>query len=183
MRGIKYYKINVISIFVTLILSVMFTPMLKAEPLQRDDGWIEVGRGEMDWLWFSLYKARLLSVTGQYQPDQYPIMLDIEYYRDIAAEDLLEATRDQWQALKFADKDIQRWLGLLTSAWPDVKQGDRLGFKVISQQQSQFFYNSKPLDMINDANFANSFLAIWLSEKTTRPELRAQLLGDKPCNC
>lgn len=143
----------------------------------------EVGRGEMDWLWFSLYKAKLMTVNGRYQQGQYPLLLDIEYYRDIESEDLLEATKDQWQHLAFAENDIQRWLGLLNATWPDVKQGDHLSFKVIDGQTSQFFFNHQPLDIIQDANFAEAFLAIWLSKATSRPSLRAQLLGEKPCDC
>jgi len=143
----------------------------------------EVGRGEMDWLWFSLYKARLMTVNGRYQQGQYPLLLDIEYYRDIESEDLLEATKDQWQHLAFAENDIQRWLSLLTATWPDVKQGDHLSFKVTDGQTSQFFFNHQPLDIIHDANFAEAFLAIWLSKDTSRPSLRAQLLGEKPCDC
>lgn len=143
----------------------------------------EVGRGEMDWLWFSLYKARLMTVNGRYQQGQYPLLLDIEYYRDIESEDLLEATKDQWQHLAFAENDIQRWLSLLTATWPDVKQGDHLSFKVMDGQTSQFFFNHQPLEIIQDADFAEAFLAIWLSKDTSRPSLRAQLLGEKPCDC
>ena len=143
----------------------------------------EVGRGEMDWLWFSLYKAKLMTVNGRYQQGQYPLLLDIEYYRDIESEDLLEATKDQWQHLAFAENDIQRWLSLLTATWPDVKQGDHLSFKVMDGQTSQFFFNHQPLEIIQDADFAEAFLAIWLSKDTSRPSLRAQLLGEKPCDC
>ncbi|MDT3293790.1 DUF2878 family protein [Shewanella sp. SP2S2-6] len=143
----------------------------------------EVGRGEMDWLWFSLYKARLMTVNGRYQQGQYPLLLDIEYYRDIESEDLLEATKDQWQHLAFAENDIQRWFSLLTATWPDVKQGDHLSFKVMDGQTSQFFFNHQPLEIIQDADFAEAFLAIWLSKDTSRPSLRAQLLGEKPCDC
>lgn len=144
---------------------------------------LEVGRAEMDWLWFNLYRARLLTLTGHYQEGQYPQLLDIEYYRDIDAEDLLEATKDQWKHLGFAENDIQRWLGLLDATWPDVKQGDHLSFKVIDGKTSQFFFNHQPLDVIHDTNFAGAFLAIWLSKDTSRPSLRAQLLGEKPCDC
>lgn len=144
---------------------------------------IEVGRGEMDWLWLSLYKAKLMTATGHYQQEQYPQLLEIEYYRDIDSEDLLQATREQWQKLGFSNTDIERWLSVLASIWPDVKQGDYLSFMVIDGKTSQFFYNQQPLNMIDDAHFAQAFLAIWLSPKTSRPSLRAQLLGEKSCDC
>ncbi|GIU04323.1 chalcone isomerase family protein [Shewanella morhuae] len=151
-----------------------------SEPTQN---FLEVGRGEMDWLWFSLYKAKLMTLTGRYQQGQYPLLLDIEYYRDIAAEDLLQATREQWQHLLFSADDIERWQSLLTATWPDVKPGDHLSFKAIDEQTSQFFFNQQPLGVMHDANFAAAFLAIWLSKDTSRPSLRAQLLGEKSCDC
>ena len=95
---------------------------------------------EMDWLWFSLYKARLMTVNGRYQQGQYPLLLDIEYYRDIDAADLLEATADQWRHLGYADSDIGRWLNLLKGIWPDVTPGDHLSFKIIDANQSQFYF-------------------------------------------
>ncbi|MFB2773706.1 chalcone isomerase family protein [Shewanella xiamenensis] len=144
---------------------------------------VEVGRGEMDWLWFNLYKARLMMPTGQYQQGVYPQLLDIEYYRDIDAADLLEATADQWRHLGYADSDIGRWLNLLKGIWPDVTPGDHLSFKIIDANQSQFYFNQQPLGLIQEPQFAQAFLAIWLSTKTSRPSLRAQLLGEKSCDC
>ncbi|MEL4239988.1 chalcone isomerase family protein [Shewanella xiamenensis] len=144
---------------------------------------VEVGRGEMDWLWFNLYKARLMTPTGQYQQGEYPQLLDIEYYRDIDAADLLEATADQWRHLGYADSDIGHWLNLLKGIWPDVTLGDHLSFKIIDANQSQFYFNQQPLGLIQEPQFAQAFLAIWLSTKTSRPSLRAQLLGEKSCDC
>ncbi len=146
-------------------------------------GLIEVGRGEMDWLWFSLYRAKLMTPTGLYQQEQYPQLLDIEYYREIDAKDLLQATREQWQHLGFTDVQIKSWLQLLQGRWPNVAQGDHLSFKVIDAQTSQFYFNGKPLGMIEDPQFAPAFLGIWLSAKTSRPNLRKQLLGEKSCDC
>ena len=45
-------------------------------------------------------------------------------------------------------------------------------------QTSRFFFNHQPLDIIHDANFCRGILAIWLSKDTSRPSLRAQLLGE-----
>ncbi|MGL5048677.1 MAG: chalcone isomerase family protein [Shewanella sp.] len=196
-RNLRFYFLNS-SGFSLLALSFLMTPLQAKEvntsgfdniTIDVNDSTdvtqtlLEVGRGEMDWLWFNLYKAKLMTPTGRYQQGQYPLVLDIEYYRDIESEDLLKATKDQWQHLAFAENDIQRWMGLLNAIWPDVKQGDHLSFKVIDGQTSLFFVNQQPLDMIHDANFAEAFLAIWLSKHTSRPNLRAQLLGEKSCDC
>lgn len=146
-------------------------------------GLIEVGRGEMDWLWFNVYKAKLMTSTGKYQSGVYPQLLDIEYYRDIEAEDLLEATADQWRHLGYSKDEIANWLQLLKGIWPNVMPGDHLSFKIIDTQHSQFFFNGQPLKIIDEPKLAEAFLAIWLSTNTSRPSLRAQLLGEKSCDC
>ncbi|MCL1089982.1 chalcone isomerase family protein [Shewanella profunda] len=156
---------------------------ISVQHASRAPSLIEVGRGEMDWLWLSLYKAKLMTATGRYQQGQYPILLEIEYYRDIDSDDLLQATRDQWKQLRFSNTDIEGWLSVLRSIWPDVKQGDHLSFMIVDGQTSQFFYNQQPLNMINDTHFAEAFLAIWLSPQTSGPSLRAQLLGETSCDC
>ncbi|MFB2659335.1 chalcone isomerase family protein [Shewanella mangrovisoli] len=146
-------------------------------------GLVEVGRGEMDWLWFNVYKAKLMTSTGKYQSGIYPQLLDIEYYRDIEANDLLEATADQWRHLGYTKDEIANWLQLLKGIWPNVVPGDHLSFKLIDAQRSQFFFNGQPLGIIEEPKLAEAFLAIWLSTNTSRPTLRAQLLGEKSCDC
>ncbi|MFV0597288.1 chalcone isomerase family protein [Shewanella sp.] len=155
--------------------SAMINPMTS--------GLVEVGRGEMDWLWFNVYKAKLMTTTGKYQSGVYPQLLDIEYYRDIESSDLLEATAEQWRHLGYAKQEIANWLQLLKGIWPNVAPGDHLSFKIIDSQRSQFFFNGQPLEVIQEPQFAEAFLAIWLSTNTSRPSLRAQLLGEKSCDC
>jgi hypothetical protein len=43
--------------------------------------------------------------------------------------------------------------------------------------RSTFLLNGKPLGSIDDPQFGPSFLAIWLSPDTSRPELRRSLIG------
>ncbi|MDR8524882.1 MULTISPECIES: chalcone isomerase family protein [Shewanella] len=143
----------------------------------------EVGRGEMQWWWFSLYRARLLTLDGDYSSGEYPVMLDIEYYQDIPSDRLVEATLDQWQHIGVSEQDQQQWLSAISAVWPDVTEGDSLSLKVISPDSSQFYFNGEPLAEPLPKGFSNDFLAIWLSEQTSRPELRKQLLGELACDC
>ncbi len=136
-----------------------------------------VGEADMDLLWFSIYSARLMSVDGDYQHSQLPLKLEIQYHRDIEAEDLIEATVDQWQHIGIANQDIPRLQQQIEQAWPDVKEGDKLSFMMHSDDLGQFYYNDKPLPIIEEPGFSKAFLGIWLSEQTSRPELREQLIG------
>ncbi|WP_352311505.1 chalcone isomerase family protein, partial [Psychrobacter sp. W2-37-MNA-CIBAN-0211] len=58
-----------------------------------------------------------------------------------------------------------------------VKQGDRLTFKVNTPEDAAFLLNDTPYYQVSNAQFPEAFLDIWLSEKTSRPELRNQLIG------
>jgi hypothetical protein len=44
---------------------------------------------------------------------------------------------------------------------------------------SQFFLNGASIGVIDDANLSRHFFDIWLSEETSKPQLRLQLLGMK----
>ncbi|WOT06882.1 chalcone isomerase family protein [Shewanella youngdeokensis] len=147
----------------------------------------EVGRTEMQWWWLTLYRARLLSPNGDYQStpslNTYPLILEIKYYQAIPSERLVEATLDQWQHLGLDDERQQNWHAKISSLWPDVAEGDTLSLKVNSEQNSQFYFNGTPLSQSMPAGFSHDFLAIWLSDKTSRPQLREQLLGEIKCDC
>ncbi|MEL4425474.1 hypothetical protein AAEH84_06710 [Shewanella indica] len=151
----------------------------------------EVGRGEMDWWFITLYRARLLTPDGSYQPNSFPQQLEIQYYRDIPASRLLEATKHQWLHLGYDREQISAWLALLEDIWPDVEQGDRLSFVASGPQRGHFLFNDQQLAAIvidesassEHKRFADAFLAIWLSERSSRPQLRAQLIGEQACKC
>ncbi len=136
-----------------------------------------VGEADMDLLWFSIYSAKLMSVDGEYQQNQFPLKLEIEYHRDIEAEDLIEATVDQWQHIGIDNQDIARLQQQIEQAWPDVKEGDKLSFMMHNQNLGQFYFNDQALPIIQEPGFAAAFLDIWLSEQTSRPELRQELIG------
>ena len=138
-----------------------------------------VGKADMDLLWFSVYSAKLLSVDGQYKTAQFPLKLEIQYHRDIEAEDLIEATLEQWEHIGIDGNLIPRLQAHIEDVWPDVKEGDQLSFMMHEQSKGQFFFNGQPLPMINEPGFSEAFLGIWLSENTSRPELRQQLIGAK----
>lgn len=138
---------------------------------------IQVGTAEMSLLWLDIYSAKLFSIDGKYQANRFPMILDIQYHRDIDAVDLVDATIEQWQHLGFTEANIELYRQQLVNAWPDVKQGDRLTFKVNTPEDAAFLLNDTPYYQVSNAQFPEAFLDIWLSEKTSRPELRNQLIG------
>lgn len=130
------------------------------------------GEGEMTYLFWTLYNAELYTT-----PTRSEQALKIEYYRDIDSKDLVDATQDQWEKLGYSDNKIKSWIAPLYAMWPDVKEGSTLTIRVSENNQSQFYFDEKPIGTITDKQFGPAFLSIWLSENTSEPTLRKQLLG------
>ncbi|MCZ4336626.1 chalcone isomerase family protein [Shewanella colwelliana] len=136
------------------------------------------GEGEMTYLFWTLYRAELfVSNSDTASFDAGDRALRIEYFKDIDKHALIEATAEQWQHLGYQATDIQRWMAPLTQIWPDVAPGDVLTLVVADNGLSHFYFGDNLLGVIEQPDFGEAFLSIWLSEKTSEPELRRQLLG------
>ncbi len=148
--------------------------------------WPAVGKAELRWFVFDVYTSELRSESGRYQENQRPVdqnlVLKITYRRSIDAEDLLEATQEQWLHLGYAQTDIEQWSKVLAEIYPSVSEGDELSF-VIHNQQGGFFFRKRTqadwqsLGEIKEPLFSNAFISIWLSPETEYPRLRQQLIG------
>ncbi len=138
-----------------------------------------VGTGKFTYLFWHIYNAKLMTQTGQFVDYQTssPLILSLTYQRDISMIDFVDATLDQWEHIhgKIAPRH-QQWADVLKTIWQDVKQGDTLSCQRLNSSQVEFYLNGNFIGEINDNQFADEFLDIWLSEKTSAPELRRQLL-------
>ncbi|EPH0495787.1 hypothetical protein OI909_08175 [Enterobacter asburiae] len=146
--------------------------------------WRKVGDATLTWGPFTVYTSQLCTPDGRYSRDQDQALI-ITYARDIDRDELVEATRDQWQAQGILAQEPQSeaWLRMLQSLWPDVRPGSQLAF-VLNDKQGQFWYRASaaqtsfiPLGARQSEAFSTRFLAIWLDPRTQYPELRQQLIG------
>ncbi|KAB0465890.1 MULTISPECIES: chalcone isomerase family protein [Vibrio] len=130
------------------------------------------GQGEMSYLFWKLYSAEFYAT-----PTNSDRALKLEYYRAIDSKDLVDATKEQWNKLGYSNNNIQRWLQPLYEMWPNVEAGSTLTIRVTEDNISRFYFDEQPIGTIQDKQFGEAFLAIWLSENTSEPGLRKQLLG------
>lgn len=158
------------------IVSLLTINSVVAAPLQ---GLQSSGKSELSWFLISVYEAQLFTTSGQFVYGQYPQALEIEYYRNITKENLIKATKDQWEEQSIKHPDLDSWLVELEQVFPDVKPEDKLVFSIDEIGNNQFFLNDKPIGTIANKDFSQLFLDIWVSEKTTYPDLRLELIGDK----
>ncbi|GAC35470.1 chalcone isomerase family protein [Paraglaciecola polaris] len=136
-----------------------------------------VGSATLSVVFWDIYHSTLYSSDGNYTDAQRPVALQIEYLRDIDAEDLLEATAEEWDKLAIAKDVYQPWLKNLRVIWPDIKEHDTLLFVLKSDQSTEFYFNHTRLGSFDDKDFGSNFLRIWLDPKASYPKLRKQLIG------
>lgn len=175
-------KITQTTCLLALLLLQLFMPLrLSAMPLLNN--MYKHGEGEMSFLFWTLYRAELYSGQPDFDIKRYPQALKITYLRDISQQDLIEATQKQWRELGLNLPDEGQWLKDLASIWPDVNEGDVITLIVDAQQVSHFYLSNNndvtTLGRLDNQAFGSSFLAIWLSKDTSRPDLRSQLIGYK----
>ncbi|NAZ52661.1 hypothetical protein GL177_04700 [Vibrio toranzoniae] len=157
-------------ITLSLIFSVLFfTGNANASAV---DDLNKRGQGEMSYLFWTLYSAEFYAT-----PTNSDRALKLEYYRAIDSKDLVDATKEQWNKLGYSNNNIQRWLQPLYEMWPNVEAGSTLTIRVTEDNISRFYFDEQPIGTIQDKQFGEAFLAIWLSENTSEPDLRKQLLG------
>lgn len=161
--------------------------MTMAPGVQAADwlSWRKVGDATLTWGPFTVYSSQLRTPDGRYARPGEDQALIITYARDIDKDELVEATRNQWQAQGILQQEPQSnaWLRMLQSLWPDVGPGTQLAF-VLNDGQGQFWYRASaaqkrfiPLGPRQPEAFSLRFLGIWLDPRTQYPELRQQLIG------
>jgi hypothetical protein len=152
--------------------------LLLAAVVRAEGGALQmVGQARLSVMFWPVYDSRLYSPDGNYSEKTRPLRLEIQYLRDVEAQDLVANTRKEWQHLGMGDVKQQQWLAALERLWPDVGENDVLALVVDEQDRSTFLLNGKALGTIDDPAFGGDFLAIWLSPETSRPDLRLALLG------
>jgi len=137
----------------------------------------KVGEAKLEIIFWDIYFSELYSADGTYQPQTYPIALNIRYLRDIKAADLVEQTIKEWKKLGISKDKYEKWLPFLTETWPNIKDGDELLFKVNAEKMGEFFFNGNSIGQLEDPEFSEQFLAIWLDENCSYPKVRKRLIG------
>ncbi|MCF2949793.1 chalcone isomerase family protein [Paraglaciecola aquimarina] len=182
-----FYKL-IVSIFV-----LFFIQPISAEQASEDKSAIgttqqasellklkDVGEATFSVLFWDIYTSKLKTSTGKYPLENAEdnLLFQIHYLRDIKSEDLILRTIEQWQHLGVPEDKYQAYLPRLNTLWPDIKKGDSLAL-LINNHTSVFYFNDSYLGEITQAEFGQQFLDIWLSEKTSQPKLRLELLKGK----
>jgi hypothetical protein len=129
---------------------------------------------------FDIYQARLWAESADTCADLWRnrFVLELEYQRDFKGRDIAQRSMQEMQRQGRLDEpQATAWLQNMVSVFPDVGKGDRLSAIYLPGQGIRFLANGKLIGEVNDLAFAQRFLGIWLSEKTSEPQMRLALLG------
>jgi hypothetical protein len=146
-------------------------------------GAMRVGEGRYTFFGFSVYEASLWSaapVPAQrwWEAD---FALSLRYARSLRGTAIAERSIEEMKRqAAVSDAQQRTWLAWMRGAFPDVRAGDRITGLYQRPDHCEFFYQGRPTAQVGDAEFARLFFGIWLSPRTSAPDLRAALLGLPP---
>lgn len=135
-----------------------------------------VGSGTLSVVFWKVYDATLYAPKGVWVPHK-PFALTLTYHREIEGRDIADRTAEEIGKLGFKDDQaIRNWQEQMRSIFPDVRPGTEITGISLPGHPTLFYRDDVLLGQINDPRFGKWFFDIWLSENTTEPELRNQLL-------
>jgi hypothetical protein len=137
------------------------------------------GSGAMRFMGVRVYEARLWApapVLGD--AARHPLALELVYARTIKADLIVSSSLREMQRVgSVTPEQAARWSQAMAPLFPDIQPGDRLTGIQRPGQSARFFFNGTLRGEVADADFTRLFFGIWLSPRTSEPQLRTQLLG------
>jgi len=115
---------------------------------------ILLGEGRLTVLFWDIYDARLYVADGSYDPEK-PFALSLNYLRGFSGSDITKRSIEEMRKQGLGDESV-------LVSWPS--------------EGARFFLNDLLIGTITDQNLNRRFFDIWLSEKTSEPEIRRLLM-------
>lgn len=141
------------------------------------------GQGSLRYFGLRIYDAFLWTRAPLVAADldSAPLALELRYARSLRgpliAERSLQEMRRQGE---LDDERARRWLDAMARLFPDVTDGDRITGVHRPGDGARFHVNGRLTGELRDPLFSRRFFGIWLSPRTSEPQLRAALLGSSP---
>lgn len=138
------------------------------------------GTTKMKFLGMGIYDAKLWTTAGfkAERYAEYPFALELGYLRSLSGSAIAQRSLDEMRRAGPIDAAKEkRWLAAMQEAFPDVKSNDRITGLHTPGSGARFWYNGKLKATIADPEFSRLFFGIWLSQNTSEPRLRTELLA------
>lgn len=129
---------------------------------------------------FEVYQATLQAPAGfdAARYEQQRFALELQYRRAFKGRDIAQRSLDEMQAIAPLNaQQMADWRAAMERAFPDIQPGDRLLGVHVPGVGARFYFNGQLRASVDDPVFAARFFGIWLSPRTSAPQLRAALIG------
>jgi len=137
-----------------------------------------VGTATMGYLLWDVYDAELYAPDGLWRKDE-PFALSLRYLRSLKGNDIARRSIEEIRDQGFNDESIlAAWYESLEAIFPNVEKNTRITGVFNQQQQTEFYLDDALIGRIDDPLLSQKFFDIWLSDQTSAPEFRDELLGD-----
>ncbi len=138
-----------------------------------------VGNGRLTYMFWDVYDATLYAPKGIWVA-QKPYALKLNYLVDVKGKKIAAISVEEMQKQGVTDTEkLTRWESEMTRIFPDMKAGASIIGIRTKAGNAVFYKDNQHIGSIKDKEFTENFFAIWLSPKTSEPELRQTLLGQK----
>ncbi len=127
---------------------------------------------------FKVYNIQLLSETKKFSY-QNKFAIVINYQRDFAKNNLIEKSIEEIARInEIKDLGLLKiYQNKLEEIFFDVKKGDRKTAFFDPKNGVKLYFNGKFVGEIKDLIFAKRFVDIWLSDKSSYPQMTMDILG------
>jgi len=129
---------------------------------------------------FEVYDARLWARPG-FEMARFEgqlFALELNYLRNFKGADIARRSVEEMRQTGALDEsDAARWLAAMGALFPDVQKGDRITGVHLPGTGARFYLNDRLLGEVAEDRFSRRFFGIWLSEQTTQPRMRDDLLA------
>ncbi|MGR6981002.1 chalcone isomerase family protein [Testudinibacter sp. P27/CKL/0425] len=141
--------------------------------------WLPVGTVDYTWGPFHIYTITLYSETGEYQPDQRPVMLTLNYAKPVEGKNFAITIKKELNGIApQVPAELQnQWATKLEQTLPDFQPQDLLNY-IALEDTGYFVLNDTVLEPEFGKEFNQAFLDIWLSPQSSFKRLQSQLLGE-----
>ncbi len=154
-------------------------PALSAPAMSLVAGARVVGAATFTYFGLPIYDAYYYSTGGDYTVDK-PFALALHYRRNLHGRAIASRSSEEIAQLGIGTRaEREQWDAAMKATFPDVHPGDDLTGINVPGEATRFFRNGRPIGEIADPAFGAAFFAIWFDPRTSQPELRRRLLGER----
>lgn len=131
---------------------------------------------------FEVYQATLLAGArfDAARFEQQRFALELQYRRAFKGRDIAQRSIDEMQGIEpLSAQQVADWQAAMQQAFPDIQPGDRLLGVHEPGSGARFYFNGQLRATVDDPEFSARFFGIWLSPRTSAPQLRAALIAGR----